>query len=56
MLSAPATTEIMSDSGNNSQSNNAALLEELTEFCRSDSLSKDGLRAIIERRECANRS
>ena len=40
----PATTETMSDRGNNnSQSNNAALLEEeLTEFCRSDSLSEGG--------------
>lgn len=45
----PATTETMSDRGNNSQSNNAALLEELTEFCRSDSLSEDGLREIMER-------
>jgi ankyrin repeat protein len=47
VLSAPATTETMSDSGDNSQSNNAALLEELTEFCRSESLSEDGLRAVI---------
>ena len=31
------------------QSNNAALLRELTVFCQSDSLSEDGLREIIER-------
>ncbi len=43
------TTETMSDSGDNSHSNNAALLEELSEFCGSDSLSEGGLRAIIER-------
>ena len=54
MLSAiPATTETMSGRGNNSQSYNAALLKDLTEFCRSDSLSEGGLHEIIERHGCA---
>ena len=54
MLSAiPATTETTSDRGNNSQSYNAALLKDLTEFCRSDSLSEGGLHEIIERHGCA---
>jgi ankyrin repeat protein len=43
----------MSDRENNSNQSLDALLRELTEFCRSDSLSEDGLREIIERHGCA---
>ena len=39
-------------SGSQSQSSNDALLEELIDFCRSESLSEDGLREIIERYDC----
>ena len=44
----------MSERGNNnSQSNDDTLLEELSQFCGSESLSKDGLREIIEKHGCA---
>ena len=39
----------MSGDGNSSNQSLGALLEELTKFCRSESLSEDGLREIIER-------
>jgi ankyrin repeat protein len=39
-------------SGSQSQSSNDALLEELIDFCRSETLSEDGLREIIERYDC----
>jgi ankyrin repeat protein len=42
----------MNDRENNSNQSLDALLKELTEFCRSDSLSEDGLREIIERHGC----
>jgi ankyrin repeat protein len=38
----------MSELGNNNSQSNDILLEELSQICRSDSLSEDGLRAIIE--------
>jgi len=41
-------------SGSQSQSSNDGLLEELIKFCRSESLSEDGLREIIERFGCDN--
>ena len=43
------------DGDNSSQSNDAALLEELSEFCESESLSVDGLRAIFERHGVATK-
>ncbi len=44
----------MSDRGISSSQSNDALLKDLSEFCRSESLSEDGLREIIGRHNCAN--